>query len=300
MIKITFLGTSGAVPSARRSHPAVLLTHDGENILVDCGEGTQRQFRMAHISPTKLTRLLVTHWHGDHTLGIPGLIQTLALNDYKKTLFIYGPRGIKKHMTDLIKAFPSVGGVKMKIEEVAKGGKFLETKNFYLESKPMTHGIPCNAYSFVKKGQVRIDRKKLQKSGLPSGPLLQKLKEGKDIVHNGKKFKAKDLTYFADFKKVSFILDSSMNKNMIALAKDSDVLIVESTYDSELEKLAKEHQHMTSKHAAEVAKKSKAKKLILTHLSERYEKNPEQILTQARKIFKETHLAKDFDVFEVA
>ncbi len=297
MIKITFLGTSGAVPSIKRNHPAVLLTYDGENILVDCGEGTQRQFRIAGISPTKVTRLLITHWHGDHTLGIPGLIQTLALNGYNKTLYIYGPRGIKKHIGDLINAFPSVGGIKMDVQEV--NGKFLETKDFYLEAKPMTHGIPCNAYSFVKKGQRRIDSKKLKKSGLPSGPLLQKLKEGKDIIHNGKKYSAKNLTYLQDGKKVCFILDSSINKNMQSLAKDADILIVESTYDAESDELAREHKHMTAKHAAEVAKKSKAKKLILTHLSERYEKNPEQILSQAKKIFKETHLAKDFDVFEL-
>ena len=110
-MKLTFLGTSGAVPSARRNHPSMLLSYKKENILIDCGEGTQRQFRKAGISPLKTTRLLITHWHGDHVLGIPGLMQTLSLNDYRKTLFIYGPKGIKKNMNNLIKAFPSVMGV---------------------------------------------------------------------------------------------------------------------------------------------------------------------------------------------
>jgi len=296
MIKITFLGTSGQFPSAKRNHPAMLLTYDGENILVDCGEGTQRQFRIAGISPTKVTRLLITHWHGDHVLGIPGLLQTLALNNYNKTLFIYGPRGIKNHINDLLKAFPSAKGIKMKVEEV--DGKFLDTNGFYIESKPMKHGIPCNAYCFVKKGQRRIDKKKLQKAKISSGPILQKLKEGKDITYDGKKYLAKNLTYLQDSKKVCFILDSSVNKNMNYLAKDADVLIIESTYDGELHNLAEEHNHMTCKQSAEIAKKSKVKRLILTHLSERYENNPSLIINEAQKIFKNTSIARDLEVFE--
>lgn len=297
MIKITFLGTSGNFPSIKRNHPAMLLTYKGENILIDCGEGTQRQFRMAEISPTKITRILITHWHGDHVLGIPGLIQTLAFSNYNKTLFIYGPRGIKKHMRDLLNAFPSIGGIKIKFEEV--NGKFLETDEFYLESKPMFHGIPCNAYCFIKKGHLRIDKKKLKKSKLPAGPLLQKLKEGKDIINNGKKYLAKNLTYTDDSKKLCFIMDSIINKNMYSLAKDSDVLVIESTYEEELNELAKKHKHMTSRQAAELAKKSKIKKLILTHLSERYDKNPAKILDESKKIFKNTYIAKDLDVIEI-
>ena len=297
MIKITFLGTSGPFPSIKRNHPAMLLTYKGENILVDCGEGTQRQFRMAGISPTKVTRLLVTHWHGDHVLGIPGLIQTLSLNGYKKTLFVYGPRGIKKHMQDLLHAFPSVGGIKMKVDEV--DGKFLETDDFYLESKQMVHGIPCNAYAFVKKGQKRIDKNKLKKSGLPLGPILQKLKEGKDIMFEGKKYLAKNLTYVQDARKICFIMDSAINKNMQLLAKDADLLVIESTYSGELHELAKEHNHMTCKQVAELAKKSGVKKLILTHLSERYEKEPAVILNEAQKIFKNTSIARDLEAFEI-
>ena len=101
MIKITFLGTSDSVPSLKRNHTAILLTYKGENILVDCGEGTQRQFRKAGLNPCKVTRILLTHKHADHTLGLPGLLKTLSLTGYQKTLFIYGPRGIKKFMENL-------------------------------------------------------------------------------------------------------------------------------------------------------------------------------------------------------
>ena len=97
-IKITFLGTGNAVPTKQRNHTAILIEFKNEHILIDCGEGTQRQFKYAEISPAKLTRLLITHWHGDHILGIPGLFQTLAMNDYQKTLFIYGPKSTKRKL----------------------------------------------------------------------------------------------------------------------------------------------------------------------------------------------------------
>lgn len=102
-IKITFLGTGSMIPTIKRSHTAILLTYKNENILIDCGEGTQRQFKIAKISPSKLTRILLTHWHGDHILGLPGLLQTLGMNDYRKTLNIYGPKKNKTLLSSIKK-----------------------------------------------------------------------------------------------------------------------------------------------------------------------------------------------------
>lgn len=297
MIKITFLGTADSIPSAMRNPTSVLLNYNKENILIDCGEGTQRQFRKAKLNPCKVTRILISHWHGDHVLGIPGLLQTLALSGYKKTLFIYGPKGTKSFMKSLLNTFVFRGRYPIKVEEV--NGKFFEIEDFYLETKKMTHGIPCNAYSFIKKGQMRIDKKKLKKSKLPSGPLLQKLKQGKNIVYRGKKYLAKNLTLREGDKKISFVFDTSMNKDIAQFVKNSDLLICESTFSSELEKRAKEYKHLTAKQAAEISKKSKSKKLILTHISQRYDKNLKKILNDARKIFKNSFLVKDLDVLEV-
>ena len=112
-IPITFLGTSQAIPTAKRNHTSILLSYNSENILIDCGEGTQRQFRKAKINPCKLTKLLITHWHGDHILGIPGLLQTLALNNYNRTLEIYGPKGTKKFMNLMQQIFFKVGKIKI-------------------------------------------------------------------------------------------------------------------------------------------------------------------------------------------
>ncbi len=293
MIKITFLGTSDSIPSADRNPTSVLLTYEKENILVDCGEGTQRQIRKAKFNPCKITRILITHWHGDHILGIPGLLQTLALSGYNKTLFIYGPKGTKQFMKNIFKTFLFRERNKIEVEEV--DGKFLETDDFYIEAKQMTHGIPCNAYVFVKKGKLRIDKKKLAKAKLPSGPLLKKLKEGKNIIYKGKKYLAKNLTFQEGGKKISFVFDTSANKGIVPFVKNSDLLISESTFSSELEERAKKHKHLTAKQAAEIAKKAKVKKLVLTHISQRYGKQQKKILDDSKKIFKNSFVVKDLD-----
>ena len=296
-IKLHFLGTADQIPSANRNHTAVLLNYDGENILVDCGEGTQRQIRKAHLNPCKITRILITHWHGDHVLGLPGLLQTLAASDYHKTLYIYGPRWIKEQVREMLKVF----GFKKKYDIVVKEvkGKFFEGKDFYLEAESMEHGIPTNAYNFVKVGQRRIDKAKLKKSKLPFGPLLRKIKEGKDVSYKGKKFKAKDLLYGEDDLKISFVLDTLNNKKIVPFVKGAKVLVSESNFEDELEAKATEHLHMTSKQVGTIAKKAKVEKLFLTHLSQRYENKPKKILNQVKKVFKSSHLAKDLDVVEI-
>ncbi len=295
-IKLTFLGTSDAIPSAERNHTSILLEYKNENILIDCGEGTQRQFRKAELNPNKTTRILITHWHGDHILGIPGLLQTLSFSGYNKTLFIYGPKGTKEFMKNMLNTFVFQEKLKMNVEEV--DGKFFETEDFYLESEKMSHGTPCNAYSFVKKGTIRIDKKKLEKTKI-QGPILKQLKEGKDIVFNGKKYRAKDLTYSEEGKKVSFVFDTSFNEKIIPFVRDSDLLICESTFGEDLKDKAKEYKHLSARQTAEIAKKSKSKKLILTHISQRYSKNPKKILDTAKKIFKNSISANDLDRFEV-
>lgn len=294
-IKITFLGTSNAIPTPRRNHSAVLLSYKNENILVDCGEGTQRQFKIAKLSPSKLTKILITHWHGDHVLGLPGLFQTLAMSDYKRTLHIYGPKHTKEYMQLLGKLFK----LKLEIKVHEGSGKIFEAPDFYLQAEPMKHGIPSQAYSFVIKDKLRIDKKKLKKLNLPNSPLLKKLQEGRDVIINKKKIKASQVTYGEKGRKVTFILDTLMNNNAIKLAKDSDLLICESSFLNKEAALAKEHLHLTAEQAATIAKKAKVKKLILTHISQRYEHNTKPIEQEAKKIFKNVSLAKDFDTFEL-
>ncbi len=298
-IKLTFLGTSAQIPSVSRNHTAILLTFEGENILVDCGEGTQRQFRKAKLNPCKVTRILITHWHGDHVFGLLGLMSSLALNGYNKTLYVYGPKNTKLFMKDLLKIFNFAKEYKIEVEEIDESGKFFEGKDFYLLAEKMSHGIPTNAYSFVKKGHLRIDKKKLEKSKLPQGPLLQNLKQGKDVMYKGKKYLAKNLTFGNPEKKVSFVLDTANNDKIIPFVEGADLLVCESSFHSELEGKATEHLHLTSKQAAEIAKKAKVGKLVLTHISQRYENKTQKLLDDAKKVFKNSQLVNDFDVVEI-
>jgi ribonuclease Z len=292
-IKMTFLGTSGAIPTAKRNHTSILLNYDQENILIDCGEGTQRQFRKAKLNPGKITKILITHWHGDHVLGLPGLLQTLAFGDYNKTLTIYGPKGTNKYVKNMLDTFVFVNKIKLKVIEINKDGKFFENEDYYLESRKMVHNTPCNAYCFVQKGERRIDKNKLKKSKLPQGPFLKNLKLGKTVIHEGKKYDAKDLTFKEEDIKICFVLDTKLNKQIVPFVKDSNILVCEATFEQGKEEIAKEKYHLTSGQAAEIAKIAKVKKLVLTHVSQRYEKKLESVLKSATKIFKKSSLVDD-------
>lgn len=294
-IPIIFLGTSQAIPTEKRNHTSILLTHKSENILIDCGEGTQRQFRKANLSPTKLTKILITHWHGDHVLGLPGLLQTLALNNYSKTLHIYGPKNTKYFMNQLYKIFVPRAKLKLEIHEVS--GKFFENSDFSLTAFPLKHGVPCNAYVFEEKDKVRIHKSKIQKLNL-SHEQLANLSKGKDIRFKNKTIKAKSLTYIQEGKKISFMFDTE-KINAIKQINNSDLLITESTYTEKEKDLAKNYKHLTARQAAEIAKASKSKQLILTHISQRYDNKENLILQEAKKVFQKTKIAEDLMKVEV-
>jgi len=293
-IPIIFLGTGQAIPTARRNHTSILIQYKDENILVDCGEGTQRQFRKADINPCDLTRLLITHWHGDHILGIPGLLQTLALNGYNKTLYVYGPRGTARFMDLMYRLFVFKEKIKVKVEEVE--GIFLKTNDLVFEAVPMQHGTPCNAYSIKEKDKIRIEKDKLEKYKIPNSPQIARLKEGKGIKINGKMIKAKELTYVEKGRKIAIILDTKENQNCVRVAKNADLLICESTFLAGSEngaKLAGEYKHLTARVAATIAKKARVKELILTHISQRYDTKEKLLLDEAKKIFKNVEIVED-------
>ena len=178
-------------------------------------------------------------------------------------------------------------------------GKFFENKDFYLEAQSMQHGIPSNAYNFVKKGRVRIDKKKLKKAKLPQGPLLSKIKQGKDVSYKGKKYKAKDLTFKTDSFKISFVLDTEDNKKIIPFVKGADALVSECSFAHALADHAKDHKHLTSTQVGKIAKSAKVKKLFLTHISQRYERDLDEILKEVKKNFKHASLAKELHSVEI-
>jgi ribonuclease Z len=297
-IKLTFLGTGSAVPTKKRNHPSILLTYKDENILIDCGEGTQRQFRYAGLNPCKITKILITHWHGDHVFGLAGLLQTLALNGYNKTIKVYGPQGTKKFMALFSQLFVKREEINLEVHEIEKTN-FFDSEDFSLEAAEMQHETPALAYAFVIKEKNRLDRKKLKKLKLPNGPLIGELKQGKTISFNEKKIDGKKLLYKEEGRRVAIIMDTAINNECYKIAKDSNLLITEATYSKEDVDMAVDRAHLTSEDAANIAKKSKSQKLVLTHLSQRYESNPTKILKEAKKIFKNTILAEDLMTLEV-
>jgi len=291
-MQILFLGTSSMVPTKERNQSGVLISHKSEGILVDCGEGTQRQLKIAGIKLTKITKILISHWHGDHVLGLPGLIQSMSASGYEKTLQIYGPVGTKKFMKKLFGVFVFDKKINIEVNEIRKG-KFFENNDFILEARPLKHNIETLGYSLVEKDRRKINLKFINKLKIPHGPLLGKLQDGKSIMWKGKKIDVDKATYKVEGKKVTIISDTLPCKDANVLAKKADLLICESTYSSDLENKSMKYKHMTSKQAAELAKRSKVKQLILTHFSARY-KDVYGLRKDAKDYFENVSCAKDF------
>jgi ribonuclease Z len=306
-IKVTFLGTGSSIPTARRNHPAVLLRYKAENILVDCGEGTQRQFRKAKINPCKITKILISHWHGDHVLGLAGLLQTLNLNGYNGKLIIYGPKGSKKDFQEMVAPYlgfywnisKQMGNKFDIVMKEIGAGVFFDSDEFSIQAKEMDHGCPALAYSFIVKEKTRIDKKKLAKLKIPNSPLIGELVRGKTVEIDGKKIDGKKLMYKESQRKVTFLMDTRKGAGAVSIAKDADVLISEATYSKEEADTAKEHGHLTSVDAATIAKKAKVKALVLMHLSQRYEAIPKVILKEAQAVFKDVIIPEDLDEIEL-
>jgi ribonuclease Z len=294
-MKITFLGTGAMLPTKERNPSAILISYKEEGILIDCGEGTQKQFRLAGISPTKITKLLITHWHGDHVLGIPGLMQSLGISNYTKKLEIYGPKGSKNFLKNMLNGLSFRFRINCELKEI-DSGRFFENDDFYLTADKVKHSIDCLAYSFIEKDKLKININYTKRFGLTQHPLLGELQRGKDIIYNGKKIKVKDATTIKKGKKICFILDTYYNKELINIAKNSDLLISESTW-LEKDKLI-DKEHLSAKDSGILAKKSKVKKLILTHFSQRYKKLDE-VLNECKKEFKNVELANDLISFEI-
>ena len=287
------------LPTSERNTTAILINHNSENILIDCGEGTQRQFRKAKISPTKVTKLLITHWHGDHVLGLPGFLENLAKNNYNKTLEVYGPKGTKKYINEVYKIFISqCNRINIKIKEISKNGLLFETKDLVVSTHKLEHTAVCYGYSIQEKNRRKINISFTKKFGLSKHPLLGKLQQGKTITYKGKKISPKEGTTLIPGKKLTVILDTKYKKDLIKFADSSDLLISEATLSNELKEEAKQYKHMTPHNAAELAKLSNSKQLVLTHFSQRY-KDAKTIEREAKKVFKKTIAAKDFISFSV-
>ena len=300
MVELIILGTSSMVPTKDRNVQAFYLDFEGEGMLFDCGEGTQRQMNVAGISRAKVKRIFITHWHGDHVGGMLGLIQTMGNSNFEGTLRIYGPPGTKEHMFHMMNASVFENKLDIDVHELSPKDEelfFVDAERYKISCIRMDHSTPCVGYAWYEKEKTRVDMATCRKLGLDDkdpklAPLLGKLSRGQPVTVNGKLIKPEDVTYRTVGKKIAIIPDTATHPNLILLARDADILVSEATYaDDEMEKAA-EFKHMTGSQAAQVATSAEAKRLILTHFSQRYP-TVEKTLDEARAIFPKTDAAFD-------
>lgn len=291
MTEIVFLGTGCMQPTKLRNHAGVLLQHGTEYVLFDCGEGIQRQMRVAGVKPAKITRLCISHFHGDHVFGIPGLLSSMGADQFASKLHIYGPKGTKQYLKNFLEAFAAKDIIEHEIHEVVSG-VIVDEETFTIEAMPLKHSVPCIGYRFREKDRRRIQVAKTEKLGI-KGPLLGELQEGKSIEWKGKMINADDMTTVVPGKSVSYVTDTALCNGAVMLAKDVDVLIIEGTLLDNLRSNAEKSLHLTVKQAALIASENNVKKLVITHISQRYKTNHE-IMEEAQAYFEGAVVAEDF------
>jgi len=300
-LSIIFLGTSGSTPTPQRSLPAIAIRRRGEIILFDCGEGVQRQMVMAKLSFHRKMKIFITHMHGDHILGLPGLIQTMSLFDRQRKLEVYGPKGLKEFIDVIQRTVQYTLTFPLEIHEIEKPGTIYEEAEYTVVAEEADHVIPSFAFALVEKPRPgRFYPEKARRLGVPEGPLWSKLQKGHAVtLPNGRRVEPSEVVGPPrPGRKIVYSGDTRPCANVARLAENADLLIHDATLDDGLADKAYEDGHSTPSQAAEIAKKANVERLVLTHISARY-KSTEKLLEQAKKIFSNVLVAEDFMKIEV-
>ena len=302
-IQLTFLGTSCSTPTAERNLSSMALTFRGNWFLFDTPEGVQQRLMQTGLSYLKLEHIFISHFHGDHTLGLPGLLATMTIHERKNDLHVWGPRGIREKIqqaVDVADFFPSFKIIPHEIHE----GELVRHKEYTLYAVELNHSAKCYGFIFEaesKKGEFQ--RAKALKLKIPEGPLWGKLQRGETITHNGKKYTPEmvmDYSKSMRGTKIAYIMDTFPHHHYVDVLKklQIDVLIHESSFMESEKERALETKHTTARLAGEVASKTGAGELILTHFSPRYP-NGKDMLREAQAVFKNTKAAHDLYSVEV-
>ena len=301
-MELQFLGTGAGQPSKQRNVSSValkLLDELNEIWLFDVGEATQHQILRTNIRLRKVTKIFISHNHGDHIFVLPGLLSTRSFQGDVGPLTIYGPAGIEQFVKISLKVSRTKVSYPIKFVELSKPGLICQDKGFRVYTDRLDHRIPSFGFRVVEDshpGELLID--KLAKYNIPNGPLLGKLKRGEQVtladgtVLNGKDFLGAE----KPGRIVTIIYDTRSTPSIARLAKDADVLVHESTFAGNEAKLAHSYYHSTSVQAAKIAKEENVKKLCLSHISARYMgSKAKKLESQAKKVFPNTILVNDFD-----
>lgn len=308
-MELEFLGTVAGMPVRDRNVSSIclkLLQERGTVWLFDCGEATQHQILKSSIKLSKLEKIFITHLHGDHIYGLPGILTSRAYSGGKTPLTIYGPIGIKNYVTTVLLMSQAHLEYDLHIEEISENlneGFIFEDHQFLVEIAKLEHRIDSYGYRITEKDQPgHLLFEKLEKAGVPPGPLFSQIKKGNDItLDNGQKLIATEYVGPNQKGRIVVIMgDTRICENSSKLSINADVLVHESTFTEDLQELAYKYYHTTAFQAAKLAQECHVNELILTHLSSRYQgEGLDQLLQEAKGMHENTHIAHDFWVFPV-
>ena len=293
-MKIVFLGTSGGLPTPRRALPAVAIIREGEMILLDCGEGAQTRIMKKGLGFGRLSKIVITHIHGDHLSGLMGLMMTLNLLGHETPIDLYGPPGMPGFfdaMAEHLKLRTKFGLNIYPLE----AGVFVRENDYHLEAAPVVHRAPCFAIALQEKirpGRFNLER--ARELGIPEGPLFGKLQHGETItLEDGRVVPPTEVLGPArSGRRIVYCTDTAYNPAIIPFCRRADLLIHESMFGNDHEDEARERTHSTAAQAAAIARDAEVQRLILTHISARY-LDTDPLKEEARKIFPNTQVAWD-------
>lgn len=302
MFELTYLGTSASAPSVRRGLPSMIVIHNEHRFMVDCGEGTQRQLLCSGIGLKRLNKILITHSHLDHILGLAGLISTMVRWETMEEMHIYGGSDAIDRIRDLLFSVVLRGNrtpAPLLFHKLTPG-TFFEDKGLSLSCFPVTHrGTDSFGFRFEEKGRRPFLAEKAAELNIPAGPWRKELVEGNNVtLPDGRIIEAESV--LGEYKPGTVLVtvgDTGNAMELLPYVKGADALSIESTYLEEEADMAKQYSHLTAKMAAELAKEAEVGKLYLTHVSRRYREK--DILAEAQAVFPETEVARDFSQFQV-
>lgn len=292
---LTILGCSSQQPTRKRNHGAYLLRWNDEGFLFDPGEGTQRQFIFANIAPPVVTRILISHFHGDHCLGLGSMLMRLNLDKVTHPIHCYYPASGKKYFDRLRYCAIYHEMINVVEHPVSKAGVVEDDGKFRIEATFLVHGTDNIGWKISEPNTRKFQPEKLKQFGV-RGPLVRELEEKGRIIVDGREITLDEVSWVRKGDSFACVIDTLPCQNAIDIAKDATLLLCESTYLEEHRELASMHNHLTARQAATIAKEANVDKLILTHFSARYQ-NIKEFEIEAKTVFPNTSTAEDLITF---
>lgn len=295
---LVILGTSSQQPTRHRNHGAYLFRWNNEGLLFDPGEGTQRQFIYADVAPPVVTRIFISHFHGDHCLGLGSFLMRLNLDKVTHPIHCYYPASGKKFFDRLRYGTIYHETITVIEHPVEKAGVVHDDGNFRIEAAFLDHGVENIGWRVTEASAVRFHKEKLQALKL-HGPIIKELEKKPVVEWNGQTIHFHQVGYIKEGDTIAVVIDTRPCDAALHLARGAKLLLSESTYLEAEADLAKKHHHLTAREAAEIAKRAQAEQLILTHFSARYN-DVQEFEREARTVFSNTYAAQDLRRFSFA